>query len=393
MSSRALRSLSFLLLASGWLDCEGRELPKPEIRQLVARIRRLPANALDPSQPAVPLERWLEETIPSLSPQEWDISDCDLKPNFAESSDVWPLCIVARVSPDPGGFGIRLHILVGTYGRGALCNPSVHSQSFMWQWCDQPAEKIPTRDLHTIRALSDIRAWIRERATEPCEVEEEAVARGYSLSLGATRSGTPSPPGIPLDDLLGDVRTMKRRLMREIGDETVLEGMSDAAFERMQALAEGVIISREEALIVEPDSRAFYALAQKYGRRTDVAFFWIFEQTYGGTAWPSYVQQLTDVTGCTDFASGKLVALYRWWWSFREKHPEDYVEEVRAQMSEIERRVGEDTCACDGRAGVIRELSAFAKAFPSSPAHVRVVKRLDAIAQGKADVRFNCASE
>lgn len=76
--------------------------------------------------------------------------------------------------------------------------------------------------------------------------------------------------------------------------------MSDAAFERMQALAEGVIISREEALIVEPDSRAFYALAQKYGRRTDVAFFWIFEQTYGGTAWPSYVQQLTDVTGCTD---------------------------------------------------------------------------------------------
>lgn len=181
MSSRALRSLSFLLLASGWLDCEGRELPKPEIRQLVARIRRLPANALDPSQPAVPLERWLEETIPSLSPQEWDISDCDLKPNFAESSDIWPLCIVARVSPDPGGFGIRLHI--------------------------------------------------------------------------------------------------------------------------------------------------------------------------------------------------------------------HYVEEVRAQMSEIERRVGEDTCACDGRAGVIRELSAFAKAFPSSPAHVRVVKRLDAIAQGKADVRFNCASE
>ncbi len=105
--------------------------PSPAVqRQMVANTKRLSAQALDSTQAAVPLEQWLHETLGPKATLEWEVGDCDLKPEYPEPPDGHSMCVAVRASLPPR-IGLRLHVLVGTFKRGVFGQPSIEKQSFM----------------------------------------------------------------------------------------------------------------------------------------------------------------------------------------------------------------------------------------------------------------------
>lgn len=375
-----------------WVTAVRADVLSPaEQKQLIQRIQTLPVRELEAALPAVPMQQWLRQTLGLQPGDDWQLGSCDLKPDYADADGV-QMCVEVRSVPDPGGFGLRLHILVGTYGRGVFGTPSVHSQSFMWRWCETDPGSGALRNMRRIGTLSDIPRQVAEMRSQRCAAADQpelTAARYYSSYLSSIK--THPKLRYSFETLLGYLSRLNRVLLRSIGGTSAIERLSDRQLQQVQKLAEGVIVNRDEVLIVTPDSRSFLGLAKKFGVPADVAFFERLDQTYGGTAWPAYTQRVTDVTACTDFASGKLVSLYRAWSTFRAKYPEDYIDEAGERLREIERRVSEDTCACGAREGVEKELKALARAFPKSAIHSRAVKRLVAIEKGRSGLRFNCA--
>ncbi len=191
--------------------------------------------------------------------------------------------------------------------------------------------------------------------------------------------------------LLAAARDLKHVLLARAGNQAVIEVLEIDEFQTVERRATGMIINREEVLIVESDARYYLELARRYGNRADIAFFEAYFATYSDTVWPSYVWQETDVTGCTAFSSGELVSRYRAWQSFRSKYPEAYAAEVRDHLEEIEWHIADSTCACDDAPAVAAELRRFVENFPDSPVRERVNRRLRDLLAHKTDITFNCA--
>jgi hypothetical protein len=84
------------------------------------------------------------------------------------------------------------------------------------------------------------------------------------------------------------------------------------------------------------------------------------EATFPDSVWSAYFEQQTDVTGCVDYAGGQLVR--------------------------------ENTCACGSRESVAGELQRFLRQFPDSPVAARVRRRIAALRNSAAGMRFNCQS-
>ena len=132
----------FLIIIGAAVLCGSMQSPRTEIRQfpqwpspavqrqMVTNTKRLSAQALDSTQAAVPLEQWLHETLGPKATLEWEVGDCDLKPEYPEPPDGYSMCVAVRASVPPR-IGLRLHVLVGTFKRGVFGPPSIEKQSFM----------------------------------------------------------------------------------------------------------------------------------------------------------------------------------------------------------------------------------------------------------------------
>ena len=105
--------------------------PREEQQQIVTNTKKLSAQALDSTLAPVPLEQWLKETLGAKATLEWEVGDCDLKPDGQEPPDGYPMCVVVRAGVPPR-LGLRLHLLVGTFKRGVFGQPSVANTSFVW---------------------------------------------------------------------------------------------------------------------------------------------------------------------------------------------------------------------------------------------------------------------
>jgi hypothetical protein len=170
---------------------------------------------------------------------------------------------------------------------------------------------------------------------------------------------------------------------------TVLESLSDEAFERVAALP-GAIINRDEVVLVEPDPEYYVKLAAAHGDAGDRAFFAALKATYPKSVWPVYVDQLTDLGGCTRFGSGALVDTYRRWSAFQRTFPMRYVVAARKEVHDVSARLTESICACGDVASVQDELQRFLAAFETSPIGAKVKRRLQNVRAGRPAIRANC---
>jgi hypothetical protein len=173
------------------------------------------------------------------------------------------------------------------------------------------------------------------------------------------------------------------------GGTTAFEALSDSEIAALQAQLPGIILNKYEVILTEPEAKFFHDLAQKHGRRDDVAFFKEYVLTYPDSVWASYVSQVTDVTACTDFGPGELVARYAGWLRYRRLH-RAYRKYADRELARIEEQIG-STCACEDRESVIRELTEFARRFPDSPAAPAAKKQLRDLRRGNSPMRFHCA--
>jgi hypothetical protein len=156
---------------------------------------------------------------------------------------------------------------------------------------------------------------------------------------------------------------------------------------------EGFSVSTEEVLYAVPKPGFFLALARKKGTPVDVAFFENLQRTFAQhDAWPVFIEQQTDYSGCMLYQAPELLAVYGGWTEFAAKHPKAYAAEVAKEISRIEEAMTRDGCACGKSAEVIAGFEAFLRTFPRASIATQVKSRLEALKAGKGDMRFECKS-
>jgi hypothetical protein len=185
---------------------------------------------------------------------------------------------------------------------------------------------------------------------------------------------------------------VRRALLERHGDSTVIEDLSERDYAKITHDLVGMVVSREEVLLAEPDAKIFLSLARQYGGAADVAFFKEYLATFPDSVWPVYVEQQTDVTACTRFGAGALVRRYEGWGAFRLKYPTSYVTAAAERLSHIETAIAESTCACGSKKEVLRELQEFVVKFPSAPVAAKVRSRVRELKTSSSTMRFNCSS-
>jgi hypothetical protein len=156
---------------------------------------------------------------------------------------------------------------------------------------------------------------------------------------------------------------------------------------------EGFAVGTGEALYAVPKPAFFLALAQKKGTPEDIAFFENLQRTFAeDPAWPVFIEQQTDISGCTLYNSPELIAVYRGWSEFAAKYPNAYPEQVVKELTRIHEAMTQEGCACEKAEGVTAGFEAFLKAFPKAPIAGQVKSQLEALKAGKGNIRFECQS-
>jgi hypothetical protein len=90
-------------------------------RQVVDYAKSLNVSKLDPTLSSQRLDQWLKSGPAHLDKVTWEMSDCDLKPNFSDPQYVAPLC--AKVRFRRGNCGGWAIITVGTFRDGISGTP------------------------------------------------------------------------------------------------------------------------------------------------------------------------------------------------------------------------------------------------------------------------------
>jgi hypothetical protein len=183
-----------------------------------------------------------------------------------------------------------------------------------------------------------------------------------------------------------------RDALTRVGDDhnTVLESLSDDAFERLRADLPGVLVNRNEVVFVEPDPAYFSRLAATQGDDVDRAFFAALVATYPVSEWPVYVDPKVDFGGCVRFGSMALVDTYRRWTEFRRRHPGRYQAAAIHELDAVVMELAQSNCACDSLPDVERELEEFVRSFPRSIAAPAIEQRLYDLQRGRSSIRAHC---
>lgn len=89
LTMRTCLALVALLLGA---PC-GSEQPASDAATVVSYAKKIDVATLDPALQSQPLDEWLRLGVPRIERLEWHVSDCDLKPDYAEPPSGYPLCV------------------------------------------------------------------------------------------------------------------------------------------------------------------------------------------------------------------------------------------------------------------------------------------------------------
>jgi hypothetical protein len=113
-------SILLLLSLSAQLTC-GQKTAKVTEQRIISYAKALDVSKLDPSLSSQRLDQWLRFGPAHLDTVTWEMSDCDLKPDFSNPNYVAPLC--AKVRFRRGNCGGWAIITVGTFRNGISGHP------------------------------------------------------------------------------------------------------------------------------------------------------------------------------------------------------------------------------------------------------------------------------
>jgi hypothetical protein len=170
-----------------------------------------------------------------------------------------------------------------------------------------------------------------------------------------------------------------------------LENLSESDYALVEKKMRGFVINRIESVYVEPDAKFFSQLAARRGTLADAEFFRLLSAIKPDNVWAVYIEQQTDVTGCTIYGKGLLVKYYADLLAYQKKYPKSYTDEINGATSDIINKLSGYLCACGDRESVLREFRLFMKTFPRDR-DMRLVKQKLAEIKQEKDVRFNCQS-
>jgi hypothetical protein len=156
---------------------------------------------------------------------------------------------------------------------------------------------------------------------------------------------------------------------------------------KLRAKMEGFdLFPNTETAVANPNIEFFKALAKKNGNAGDVAYFEILKQAEPDGRWPAYIQQLTDISGCTVF-NGTLTRLHRGWSEFQKHYPHAFVKDARDWIFRIESELTETHCFCDDKKEpILTELQAFVRSNPKASISSKINKRIEALQTGKVPI-------
>jgi hypothetical protein len=230
----------------------------------------------------------------------------------------------------------------------------------------------------------------RQETLDKIDAKLEMAVAGYNSTVAAVRTG-----GAPVEQAFSKVKELEWALMYDTAEDgrSVLARMSEVDRAQLTLRVPGVRIWYHESQGVVVDPAFFLELATRHGDKADRVFFVNYRKTFpGGYQWPVYVEQQTDVTGCTRYGRGDLVAVYGMWSSFVNAYPANYVDEARSYLEAVSHELTSGTCACGDARTVIKELSQFVASFPNDKITPQVERRLNSVVEGKSTIRFNCLS-
>lgn len=208
-----------------------------------------------------------------------------------------------------------------------------------------------------------------------------ALADQYALALRKTRNQKTKQSIEPL--------LRKGKAVAEKLDE--IESLSETDYSLLEKKMKGFSINRDEIVFIVPDSKFFTRLSKARETRTDVAFFTLMREIRPDNLWAAYIEQQTDVTGCTIYGNGLLTNFYGKTLQFKRVHPKAYIKDIDEEIYGIVAEFSDNLCACGDREGVLKEFRLFIKTFPKDKNTPAIEKRLAKIEKEK-DFRFNCQS-
>jgi hypothetical protein len=111
--------IAILLMSSGTLTAKQRFTAQ----QIVRYAKALDVTKLDPALPSQRLDEWLRLGPAHVDSVQWEMSDCDLKPDLSDPNNAGPLC--AKVRFVRGNARGWLIIRVGTFRDGVRGTPNL----------------------------------------------------------------------------------------------------------------------------------------------------------------------------------------------------------------------------------------------------------------------------
>jgi hypothetical protein len=138
--------------------------------------------------------------------------------------------------------------------------------------------------------------------------------------------------------------------------------------------------------LLEP--RYFLALARACGGPADTCFFATLLATQGEGMMATYVEQLTDESGCVRFGEGDVVRCWAAWEAFRKAYPGRYAAFARDEQLDVEETLLGDSWCCGTRSDVLKELQMFLERFPQGRMAKRVLLRMREVRSRRDHMRY-----
>ena len=98
---------------------------------LVTRVQSVSANLVDPALPRIPLQAWIKAVLGSGAAIVWERSDCDLKSDYPEPKEGYPICVLIRADWKAERMGAKLHFLATSTRGNRVEPPQLQPQSWM----------------------------------------------------------------------------------------------------------------------------------------------------------------------------------------------------------------------------------------------------------------------